>query len=113
MTKCGSDEKLKQVIELKEKLLQAKEKYEELKIMPLVKKSCDIAMETPSPKGKSTTSKNVPVKFNMEASGRKKVASTTSLDPTSMETQLLLMREKQLRSVLSSLLTCYVLFIVQ
>lgn len=96
MTKCGSEDKLKQVIELKQRLLQAKEKYEELKIVSSIKKSPDSAMERPpSPKGKSVASKNAPVKFIMEVSNKKKETSSMSCDPTSMEAQLSIMRKKQ------------------
>ena len=98
LTKCGSEDKLKQVIELKHKLLQAKEKYEEIKIVSSINKSSDTTAAGPSSsKGKSSTSKNAPVKFSMEMSGsRKREAPSASLfDPTSMETQLSIMRQKQ------------------
>ena len=96
LTKCGSEDKLKQVIELKHKLLQAKEKFEELKIVSSIKKSPDSATaRLPSPKGKSVASKNAPVKFSMEISSKKKDTSSTSCDPTSMEAQLSIMRKKQ------------------
>lgn len=96
LTKCGSEEKLKEVIELKQKLLQAKEKYEEMKIVSSIKMSSDSTeARPPSPKGKSSTSKNAPVKFSTETSGKKK--ETSVFDPTSMETQLLIMRQRQCR----------------
>ena len=97
LTKCGSEDKLKQVIELKHKLLLAKEKYEELKVVPFLSKSSDnTEASLLSTKGKSSMSKNAPVKFSMEMSiGKKEVPSASSLDPTSMEAQLIIMRQKQ------------------
>ena len=97
LTKCGSEDKLKQVIELKHKLLQAKEKYEELKIIPFLNKASDSTEASlSSSKGKSSMSKNAPVKFSAEISaGKKEISSASSLDPTSMEAQLMIMKQKQ------------------
>ena len=92
LTKYGNEDKLKKVIELKEKLLLAKEKYEELKIVPSVNTSFDNTRATS--KGKSSISKNTPVKFSMESNGRRN-SSILSIDPTSMEVQLSIMKQKQ------------------
>jgi len=94
LTRCGQDNELKQVIELKQRLLQAQEKYEELNIVPTEKPSDETQS---SPKGKSGTTKNAPVKFSMETTGQKKPEQfpKVSVDPTSMEAQLLAMKQKQ------------------
>ena len=93
MTRCGRDDELKQVIELKQRLLQAQEKYEELNIVPTQKPSDEGQC---SPKGKSETTRNAPVKFSVET-GRKKQGESPKVpvDPTSMEAQLLALKKKQ------------------
>jgi len=93
LTRCGRDDELKQVIELKQRLLQAQEKYEELNIVPTQRPSDKSQC---SSKGKSGTTRNAPVKFSMGTGGKKQgESSKVSVDPTSMEAQLLALKQKQ------------------